>query len=227
MAMGRNVVDLEPSTRLSQKAITDHGIFHPEMSHSYEEWRDQFARERLRLLYYLGLIANPVFIAADLLLHREHLHSLIVIRSVLELGLLVCFVLLRRTSLLKPTTLVVLWVVIGNFCIAHMTVVLGGFTSTYYSGLNLVFLAAAVIVPISWPSHLLAQVACLTYYYGINFLHGTTPVGINAAIENSFFLVWTCVALLFSVSLCMSVYNAPNFKRDSLRERSPRSGDIE
>ena len=91
MAMGRNVVDLEPSTRLSQKAITDHGIFHPEMSHSYEEWRDQFARERLRLLYYLGLIANPVFIAADLLLHREHLHSLIVIRSVLELGLLVVF----------------------------------------------------------------------------------------------------------------------------------------
>ncbi len=201
MAMGRNVVDLQPSTRLSQKAITDRGISHPEMSHSYEEWRDQFARERLRLLYYLGLIANPVFIAADLLLHREHLHSLIVIRSVLELGLLVCFVLLRRTSLLKPTTLVILWVVIGNFCIAHMTVVLGGFTSTYYSGLNLVFLAAAVIVPISWPSHLLAQAACLTYYYGINFLHGTTPVGINAAIENSFFLVWTCVALLFSVSL--------------------------
>jgi signal transduction histidine kinase/class 3 adenylate cyclase len=168
---------------------------------SYADWRNQFARERLRLLYYLGLIANPVFIAADVLLHREHLDSLILIRVILELGLLSCFFVLRRTSLLKPTSLLVLWVLIGNFCIAQMTVVLGGFTSAYYNGLNLVFLAAAVIVPVSWPSHLLAQASCLAYYYGINFFQGTTPAGVNAAIENSFFLVWTCVALLFSVSL--------------------------
>lgn len=200
MSLGRDVASLHSSTHtFSEGANRDSHNSHT--STSYADWRDQFATERLRLLYYLGLIANPVFIAADLLLHREHLDSLILIRSILELGLLSCFFLLRRTSLLKPTTLVVLWVVIGNFCVAHMTVVLGGFTSTYYSGLNLVFLAAAVIVPISWPTHLIAQVACLAYYYAVNFLHGTTPEGLNAAIENSFFLVWTCVALLFSVSL--------------------------
>ena len=69
------------------------------------------------------------------------------------------------------------------------------------------FLAAAVIVPISWPTHLLAQAVCLTYYYGLNFLHPIDSAGINAAIENFFFLIWTCVALLFSVS-SMSDYNA-------------------
>jgi hypothetical protein len=37
-------------------------------SESYEDWRRRFAAERLRVLYYLGLVANPVFIAADLLL---------------------------------------------------------------------------------------------------------------------------------------------------------------
>jgi signal transduction histidine kinase/class 3 adenylate cyclase len=94
-----------------------------------------------------------------------------------------------------------LWVLIANFCVVHMTVALGGFTAQYYSGLNLVYLAAAVIVPVSWPSHLMAQLGTLGYYYGANFLHGTTPAGINAAIENSFFLVWTCIALLFSVYL--------------------------
>ncbi len=169
---------------------------------SYEDWRSRFAAERLRVLYYLGLVANPVFIAADVLLHRESLHSLLAIRTVLELGLLACFLaVIRRTTLLKPNLLVVLWVVIGNMCIAQMTIVLGGFTSQYYNGLNLVFLAAAVIVPVSWPSHLAAQFGSLVSYYGANFLRPTTATDINAATENSFFLVWTCVALLFSVFL--------------------------
>ena len=56
-----------------------------------------------------------------------------------------------------PSTFVVLWVLVGNLCIVQMTVVLGGFSAQYYNGLNLVFLAAAVIVPVSWPIHLLAQ----------------------------------------------------------------------
>jgi hypothetical protein len=82
-----------------------------------------------------------------------------------------------------------------------MTVVLGGFTAQYYNGLNLVFLAAAVIVPVSWPSHLIAQAGTLVSYYGMNLLRTSGTADIDAAIENSFFLVWTCVALIFSVSL--------------------------
>lgn len=169
----------------------------------YEPWRRHFTLERLVVLYYLGLVANPVFLAADVLLHREHLSSLLTIRTILELGLVICFVILKsRSALLTPNALLVLWVLIGNLCIAQMTVVLGGFAAQYYSGLNLVFLAAAVIVPVSWPSHLVAQIGTLLYYYGTNFLLRTpTPTDLNAAVENSFFLVWTCVALLFSVYL--------------------------
>jgi len=168
----------------------------------YEDWRNQFAAERLRVLYYLGLVANPVFIAADVLLYREHLHTLLVIRAILEFGLLVGFVGLRQqVALLKPHVLLVFWVLFPNILVVEMTLVLGGFTSTYYNGLNLVFLAAAVIVPVSWRSHLIAQLGTLLYYYGANFLRTPTTANYNAAIENSFFLVWTCVALLFSVFL--------------------------
>lgn len=168
----------------------------------YQDWRAQFAAERLVVLYYLGLVANPVFIGADLLLHRDHLASLLAIRAVLELGLLVGFVFVKfRPGLVPPNALLVFWVLVGNLCIVHMTVVLGGFTAQYYNGLNLVFLAAAVIVPISWPSHLVAQLGTLLYYYGANLLHASGPADFNAAIENSFFLVWTCIALLFSIYL--------------------------
>ena len=172
------------------------------LSENYEDWRYQFATDRLVVLYYLGLVANPVFIAADVLLHREYLSSLLGIRAVLEVGFLFCFLMLkRRVALFTPNVLLALWVLIGNLCIAQMTVVLGGFTAQYYNGLNLVFLAAAVIVPVSWRSHLTAQLGTLAYYYGANFLQSPTPAVFNAAIENSFFLLWTCVALLFSVSL--------------------------
>ena len=177
-------------------------VSQPEASESYADWRGHFARERLIVLYYLGLVANPVFILADLLLHRQHLHSLLFIRAILELGLVLCFFILKqRVTLVTPNVLLVLWVLIGNLCIVQMTVVLGGFTAQYYNGLNLVFLAAAVIVPVSWPGHLVAQLGTLVSYYGANFPRVTTPADVNAAIENSFFLVWTCVAVLFSVYL--------------------------
>jgi signal transduction histidine kinase/class 3 adenylate cyclase len=92
-----------------------------------------------------------------------------------------------------------LWVIVANLCVTQMTVALGGFGSQYYNGLNLVYLTAAVIVPVSWPSHLAAEVVTLSAYYVGNSL-GAQP-DFNAAVENSFFLIWTCVALLFSVGL--------------------------
>ncbi|MEP6600846.1 MAG: ATP-binding protein, partial [Nitrospirota bacterium] len=175
---------------------------HPDTTsdRTYKGFVNRFARDSLHVLYYLGLIANPVFLAADALLYRAHFQELLVIRIILELGLAIGFLCLRR-QWLSPKALLVAWILTGNLCVVQMTIVLGGFTSQYYNGLNLVFLAAAVIVPVSWRSHLVAQAVTLAYYYGANFIRPTTAADLNAAIENSFFLVWTCVALLFSVYL--------------------------
>ncbi|CAI4030990.1 membrane protein of unknown function [Nitrospira tepida] len=168
----------------------------------YEEWRHTFARDRLRTLYYLGLVANPVFLLSDLLFYRDHWPTLLTLRVLLQTGLLGMFLLfVRRRTAVNPRVPLIAWVVIANVCVAHMTVSLGGFPSPYYSGLNLVLLAAAVIVPFSWLSHLSAQIVTLVYYYGINFLGPLPPGAEAAAVQNSFFLVWTCVACLFSVSL--------------------------
>jgi signal transduction histidine kinase/class 3 adenylate cyclase len=167
---------------------------------AYDDWRRNFIRERLHVLYYLGFIANPAFIALDYLQHREYLYPLFLIRVVLQLGLLCGFILLKYgPKSIPPNWFVILWVVVANLCVTQMTVTLGGFASQYYNGLNLVYLTAAVIVPVSWPSHLAGQLVTLSSYYVSNFL-GVQP-NANAAIENSFFLIWTCVALLFSVGL--------------------------
>ena len=77
------------------------------------------------------------------------------IRVVLQLGLLCGFLLLKfGPKSIPPNWFVILWVVVANLCVTQMTVILGGFPSQYYNGLNLVYLTAAVIVPVSWPSHL-------------------------------------------------------------------------
>ena len=171
-----------------------------EAADAYDEWRRNFIRDRLYVLSYLGFIANPAFIALDYLQHRENLFSLFIIRVVLQLGLLCGFVLFKYgPKVIPPNSFFILWVVVANICVTQMTVVLGGFPSQYYNGLNLVYLTAAVIVPVSWPSHLAAQLVTLSSYYVSNSL-GPQP-DFNAAIENSFFLIWTCVALLFSVGL--------------------------
>ena len=169
---------------------------------SYDEWRNGFARERLRTLYYLGLTANPVFLVSDLLFYRDQWPTLLTLRVLLQTGLLIMFLaFVRRRTTVDPRVPLIAWVVIGNVCVTHMTVSLGGFTSPYYSGLNLVLLAAAVIVPVSWISHLAAQAVTLIYYYGINFLAPQPAGAESAALQNSFFLIWTCIACLFSVYL--------------------------
>jgi signal transduction histidine kinase/class 3 adenylate cyclase len=187
-----------------------------EAAEAYGDWRRTFVRERLYVLNYLGFIANPAFIALDYLQHREHLIPLFIIRVILQLGLLCGFILLKYgPRSIPPHSFVILWVVIANLCVTQMTVILGGFTSQYYNGLNLVYLTAAVIVPVSWPSHLTGQLVTLSSYYVSNSL-GPQP-NFNAAIENSFFLIWTCVALLFSVALYERLQRAEFHARASER----------
>jgi signal transduction histidine kinase len=188
---------------------------------SYATWRDRFAHDRLRTLYYLGLVANPVFFISDVLFYREYVPILLGLRAVIETGFLAVFLRhVYRPSRLNPQVPLILWILIGNLCIAQMTVFLGGFTSAYYNGLNLVFLAAAVIVPISWRAHLTAQVITLAYYYGVNLFYGFGPGTVAAAIQNSFFLLWTCVACLFSVNLYEQLQTAEFHSRE--RERRAR-----
>ena len=187
-----------------------------EAAEAYDDWRRNFIRERLHVLNYLGFIANPAFIALDYLQHREYLIPLFMIRVVLQLGLLCGFLFLKfGPKSIPPNWFVILWVVVANLCVTQMTVILGGFPSQYYNGLNLVYLTAAVIVPVSWPSHLTGQLTTLSSYYVSNSL-GVQP-NVNAAIENSFFLIWTCVALLFSVSLYERLQRAEFHARVSER----------
>jgi signal transduction histidine kinase/class 3 adenylate cyclase len=169
---------------------------------TYKEWRDRFIAHRLRVLYIVGLVVNPIFIGLDYLAHHEHLHSLLLIRGILELGLGIGFFSLRlQLAFFKREVLLALWVIIPNICIVHMILLMGQLQSHYYTGLGLVLLTSAVIVPVSWPSHLVAQLTTMGYYYGATFVQGTLFRTTGLLIESLYHLVFVCVALQISIIL--------------------------
>lgn len=183
---------VEPATRADPSVATER----------YEDWRNRFIAERLRVLYIVGLVVNPIFITLDYLAHPEHLVELLVVRAILESGLALGYLGLRvQVALIKPQILLALWVLLPNILIVHMILIQGEHTLTYYNGLGLVMLTAAVIVPVSWRSHLVAQIGTLTYYYSALFVQGTLLRDTRLLSESVFILVFVCVALQISVIL--------------------------
>ncbi len=168
---------------------------------AYDDWKQQFILGRLQLFVWLCLLANLMFYLADFLLYRPHALALFPIRTTMEAGLILCLLLLRSRIGRRNVALLFLGVIwIGGFGIVHMTVLLGGFQATYYQGLNLVFLAAAVVVSADWRLHFIAQAVTLIYYYGVNLRAGE-DINAHAAIENGFVFFWISVATLVAVTL--------------------------
>lgn len=173
-----------------------------DLPNRYEDWRDRFIAQRLPVLYLVGMVVNPLFIGLDFLAHRDKLVTLVIIRAVMEAGLFVAYLALRlRLTGFNRHVLLAFFPLYPNICISHMILAMGDEPTTYYNGLGLVLLTTAVIVPVSWPSHLTGQIATLTYYYGALAATGF-PVGSRSLlIESVYFLVFTCVALQISVIL--------------------------
>lgn len=168
----------------------------------YEDWRDRFIARRLRVLYIVGLVVNPIFIPLDHLAHAQHFADLLALRGILEAGLVLGLLALRwQVELIKAPILLAAWVIIPNICIAHMILIQSEQTLTYYNGLALVMLTAAVIVPVSWRAHLVAQIASLLYYYGALYVQGGLLRDTRLLSESAFILVFVCVALQISVIL--------------------------
>ena len=171
-----------------------------EVADNYDDFRRKFLLSRGRLLVWLNLIANPMFILADVLLHKDQLEELLIVRALLETILIFCFFLIIHWNR-KLLTAIFFLLCIPALAIAHMTVILGGFSSIYFHGFTLYFLCAAVIVPTIWYMHLAAQLTVLAYYYGINLLLYTGASDLTAAWTNSLFIFWSSVCALSAAIL--------------------------
>jgi signal transduction histidine kinase len=154
---------------------------------------------RLRLMCQLALVLVPVFFALDLMLFpAEVVVPLLAIRCTMMFFSLASLLALRTAIGRRWVTALSLFLVWqAGFGVILMTVVHGGASSGYYAGVNLVMLAAAVLMPWGTTVSLVAAVALIGSYIGACVAWSGIPEPAVFA-QNLFFLASTALIMVVS-----------------------------
>jgi signal transduction histidine kinase len=169
------------------------------------ETRERFVTElkglevvRLAMACRLGLLLVPLFFALDLLVHPHILAQLICIRVAMVLGCVLVIGATRTKIGRRHVTILSLFMVWQTgFGVVVMTALDGGASSGYYAGVNLVMLAAAVLLPWDTRSSLAAAASLIGSYVLVSIAWGGVP-DFAAFAENLFFLGTTALIMVVS-----------------------------
>ena len=127
---------------------TTPGAMRPTLAIRYAEEQAAHMVERLRLGCWLAITLIPVFVTLDLILHPHMLLPFAAIRlTMMVLATLTLFVLRRPWGRRHIDVLSFLTLSQLGLGIVLMITLVGGGSSPYYAGVNLVMLGAAVLMP--------------------------------------------------------------------------------
>ena len=121
----------------------------PPLVREFDKDQIPFVRERVSITLLIGACLVPLFGVVDYLLFPQYLAQFLTIR--LLVGLLCLGLLglnLRWNFGERSCYLGVAGVYITALGIIRMIIVTGGYTTTYYAGLNLIFLAFCAIMTV-------------------------------------------------------------------------------
>lgn len=100
-------------------------------------------------LALLAITLFPAFAYLDYFAHREHLQELWTLRfSTVFIYLLIYAAILSGHLLRRPYPTMLAMAAIASISITAMCLVLGGYVSPYYAGVNLVVLALVLVMPV-------------------------------------------------------------------------------
>ncbi|MEW6526587.1 MAG: methyl-accepting chemotaxis protein [Spirochaetota bacterium] len=148
----------------------------------------------LKTLILLGSILVPGFLILDYVITPHELFPRFVVYRFISTALLVIQYVVLRIS--KPGRFSFIHGYIATlntgFVIARMTVDLGGFSSGYYAGLNLVIIGVNLLTPWQFVHSLANGLAVLGMYVGMNVFLANT-IDYISMINNLFFMIGTVV----------------------------------
>ncbi len=167
---------------------------------SYNGWLKGFIRNRVHLILRLGLTSNLTYALIAPVVDSQQPRTVFLIHGAIALGLLACLALYRsRIGRRYPDLLIVgvTWPLsLGN---ALGTAFFD--ETVYYMWTNLTLFVIAVLIPVRWRTHAMAQLGTLAYFFGVHAGLGWTAASRDVVLEQSFTLLWTCVLCNFSVCL--------------------------
>ena len=161
---------------------------------AYEDYRDALVHSWSQTLAVLAFTLNPAFLILDaFIMPAELMGRFAIYRGIVTGAVLAIYFVLRRTpsgwwSILPGYVTTALFATE----ITWMTVLLGGFDSAYYAGLNLVVVGVSGLLP--WRAvHSAANgLLVLAVYTTLNVLYGG-PYDEHALVSNLFFLGSTVI----------------------------------
>ena len=162
--------------------------------HEFEKYLSSIIHDWLKTLTALAFILVPVFFILDyFIIPPKHLQSFGIYRLICTLILIIQYVVICQT---KPSRLSYLYgyvvsVIVGGM-IALMTVILGGFNSSYYAGLTLVIMGVNLWMPWKALHSAINSIIIIGMYIFFNVIAGHEYVP-SIFINNLFFLCATAI----------------------------------
>jgi signal transduction histidine kinase len=184
---------------LTRVPVTRHQpLADPALAARYEQETSALLASRLRVCCWLAILLVPVFVALDAILHPQLVRPFLVIRGVMiAFSALVLLALRGRSGRRHVASLSLAVFCETGLGIVVMTAFNGGGSSPYYAGVNLVMLAAAVLMPWDVGLSVGCAVALIGGYVVTAVRWGGIPSrGVFAA--NLFFLGSTAVIMAVS-----------------------------
>lgn len=200
---------------------------HQNLSHlPYEVWRNRFLNARLNFTF--GLVSCGYFIRIvvnllQLIYQGDHfLSRYVLLDSLAFLNLLICFGFLQTAVGRRHLALVFLgfsWSLEMNEQVVETVMAIFNPTLTEYIQPERLawvstFFSQAILIPVSWPLHLLSQCMVLGYYFSVNRLYGFDTIPDTKEPIGWFLtLLWVCL-------VCdLSVYLYERLQRTEFRSR--------
>lgn len=148
-------------------------------------------RDRTVTLSLLGMTLFPLFSSLDYLTHRDQFQPLTFLRFSASFIFVLFYFLVKRRTPQNPYPMIIGLYLVATLSISLMCVVLGGFSSSYYAGINLILISCALFLPLN--EKLMA--ALVSFILALYFLPSLilSPPHQVMMINNMFFLVATAI----------------------------------
>lgn len=161
-----------------------------------ERYQTQVAEQMRKGCHALCLLAItlfPAFALLDYVAHPEQLGPLWSIRFSTVAAYLILYLLLRRGAFAsRPYGLALALAGLAAVSITTMCLLLGGYQSPYYAGVNLVVLALVVVLPVGAADMALGVALVIgLYLFGILSQSGLAIANVPALLNNLYFLLAT------------------------------------
>lgn len=210
----------------------------PSESADYIKWRHEFLYKRLNFGLWLGLICFLISSSHGLYLYvfkieqirldldrfyeapwmAEDLRDITVIGFFLISGVIISCLWIQQTRWGRRYPAVVFLIFAGAVN-GFLTQLISTFYDVPVKPETIVFLAFAVLLPLRWPLHILAQLLPITYYVVVLPLLGITHIG-DVSIFNSVYNLGTFIQIGWVCLICnVGVYVYERLRRSEFESR--------